>query len=624
LIAVICPSRILIAVISSARRAGRRIRRGRILEASRSGRPPASMQKKNLKLRVTLYLLIALSPAMVVFPFFIVRHQQQQLQEEISRHVSQMAELIVKSTRQTMLANEREIVEQMILDIGRQPGIERVRVLNKDGTIIHSNRPGEVGYSLEQRDPPCVHCHTSSQPLEHAPDEARWRVYTDAGGKRVLGAMEPIRNEPSCSSASCHEHRAGQKVLGIVDIAYSLDEVDHALQRHGLFLAAISLGVILIVAASVGVLLQRLIYLPLKDLETGARRLAEGDIEHTIPVRGDDEFGRVAGSFNHMTAALKSTMAELQEMVQTLESKVEQRTRELRAAEAEVAQNEKLAAVGQLASGIAHELNNPLTGVLTFTSLVRRKLPDGNPDAEDLDLVIRETKRCASIIRRLLDFAREKVPSKGWFALNRVVEDTVRLVARQATLADVDIETRLDPELPQVWGDADLIKQVVLNILVNATQAIEGAGRVVVETRRLEAVDLDLSERAGPPNEHQAAVAQARGPARGTGSEATTGVQMVELAVSDTGCGIPAANLQRIFDPFFTSKEVGKGTGLGLSVSYGIVKAHGGAIKVDSVVGEGSTFRVRLPTAPPFGEQADPLPASAEEASTAAERGLAK
>src|SRR5690242_18288608 len=114
------------------------------------------MQKKNLKLRVTLYLLIALSPAMVVFPFFIVRHQQQQLQEEISRHVSQMAELIVKSTRQTMLANEREIVEQMILDIGRQPGIERVRVLNKDGTIIHSNRRGEVGYSLEQRDAPCV------------------------------------------------------------------------------------------------------------------------------------------------------------------------------------------------------------------------------------------------------------------------------------------------------------------------------------------------------------------------------------------------------------------------------------------------------------------------------------
>jgi two-component system NtrC family sensor kinase len=365
-------------------------------------------------------------------------------------------------------------------------------------------------------------------------------------------------------------------VLGIVDIAYSLEAIDQKSAQHVAYLIAITVGFIVLVSISVGVLLQRQIYLPLKDLESGAKRITSGDLDHPIPLRNDDEFGRLAGSFNHMTGALKKSMSELQELIQTLELKVEKRTKELLVAEAEVAQGEKLASVGLLASGIAHELNSPLTGVLTFTSLLRKKMEEGSQDAEDLDLVIRETKRCAGIIRRLLDFAREKVPVKGFFNLNQMIEDTVRFIERPASLQDIEIKMDLDPDLPQVWGDANLIKQVVVNILVNAEQAIEKNGTIFVESR----------------------IAVAQGSAK-PGAEP---VPMVEVAVKDTGCGIPEANLQRIFDPFFTSKEVGKGTGLGLSVSYGIIKAHGGGIKVESVVGVGTTFRIYLPIASPLGE----------------------
>ncbi|MEY2686510.1 MAG: hypothetical protein RL375_708, partial [Pseudomonadota bacterium] len=307
---------------------------------------------------------------------------------------------------------------------------------------------------------------------------------------------------------------------------------------------------------------------------------------HRIPVRSDDEFGHVATSFNHMGTALRGSMQDLQDLVETLELRVEERTTALRAAQAEVAQGEKLASIGLLASGIAHELNNPLTGVLTFTSLLRKKAPDCSDDAEDLDLVISETRRCASIIRRLLDFAREKVPSQAHIDLNALIGDVVRFVDRPATLQDVEITTDFDPVLPQVWCDPDLIKQVVLNILVNATQAIDGAGRVTVSTRVVD---------------------------RATGPANANSPPMVEFTISDTGCGIPEANMQRIFDPFFTSKEVGKGTGLGLSVSYGIVKSHGGLIKVESAVGEGTTFHVLLPTQPP---QADTPHASSVASST--------
>ena len=436
---------------------------------------------KQIKFKVSLYLALALVPVMILFPYLIVQHQRDHLQSEISRHVVQISEIVVKSTRYAMLLNKQDMAEKIIQDIGQQEGIERVRIISKDGTIIHSSVPSEVGYSVEQSDEPCVNCHLTSKPLTKVPDEKRWKVYSAADGHRVLGTMQPIANEPSCSSASCHEHKPSQAVLGIVDVAYSLRDVDQTLGRHSSFMYGVAAGVVLLVAACVGLLMQRMIYVPLKDLESGAKKISLGDLEHTIPVRSDDDFGHVAGAFNHMTVALKNSMSETQELVHTLEQKVKEKTKELQLAQAEVAQGEKLAAIGLLASGIAHELNNPLTGVLTFTSLLRKKMPEGSEDAEDLDLVIRETKRCAGIIRRLLGFAREKVPVKGFFNLNQLIDDTVHFVDRPASLQQVTILTNLDPELPQVWGDADLIKQDMPAVALQAgiVEFCSGSGAVI-------------------------------------------------------------------------------------------------------------------------------------------------
>jgi two-component system NtrC family sensor kinase len=277
-----------------------------------------------------------------------------------------------------------------------------------------------------------------------------------------------------------------------------------------------------------------------------------------------------------MTTALRGSRAELRDWGRTLEQRVERRTEQLRRAQAEAARGEKLASVGQLASGVAHEINNPLTGILTFSSLLRQKLPDGSQDAEDVDLIIRETKRCAGIIKRLLDFARDKPPEKKFADLNQIVEDTVRIVERQAHVRDIEIALDLDRTLPPIWIDADQIKQVVMNLLINAQHAIEDKGTITVKSCR--ALEAKRAEPGAEP------------------------VPMVEFAVIDTGCGIPEKNLRRIFDPFFTSKAVGQGTGLGLSVSHGIVQAHGGLIEVDSKVGEGSTFRVFLPIDRPDAE----------------------
>ena len=527
------------------------------------------MRSKTLKFKVVLYLAIALTLAMLVFITLVLRHQRDELLREAVSHVAQISDVIKNSTRFAMLTNQPAYVDSIIRDVGNQGNIEKVRILSKDGTIIHSTYLPELGLKVDRKAEACIICHRSDAPLEPVAQSQRSRIFTTPTGRRMLGSMDVFRNEPSCYSANCHVHSKAQSVLGVLDIVYSLDDIDRKMRTNAVTMAVLSLGFIIIAALSVGFFVHRLVYVPLRDLEAGARRLSSGNLEQMIPVRSDDELGQLAASFNAMTVALRKSEEELRGWGRTLEQKVEKRTRELRIAEAETARTEKLASVGLLAAGIAHELNNPLTGVLTFTSLLRKKMPDGSPDADDLDLVIRETKRCAAIIRRLLDFAREKTPEKKFADLNRVIEDTARIIERPAFFRDIEIGMDLDAELPQVWIDADLIKQVIMNMLVNAQHAIEHEGSITVRSRRCP---------------------QPRSPEPGMAP-----VPMVEISIIDTGCGIPQQNMKRIFDPFFTSKEVGKGTGLGLSGSHGIVRAHGGMIEVESTVGKGSTFRIYLP-----------------------------
>ena len=537
------------------------------------------MGPQTLKFKVSFYLTIALSVAMLAFTVLVVRHQREALLTETGTHVTGLSEAITRSTRFAMLQNQPSYVDSILHDVARQEGIAKVRIFNKEGRIIHSSHPPEVGETVNRKAEGCSQCHQSEKPLASLPISNRSRTFSTADGRRMLGSMEVIRNEPSCYNAACHVHTKAQTVLGVLDIVYSLEDIDRTLQRNTVNIAVFAFGFILVAAFGVGIFVHRLVYRPLRDLEGGAKRLAAGNLDEPIPVRSADEFGQLAASFNTMTEALRKSQQELQEWGRTLEVKVAERTQKLHIAEVEAARREKLASVGMLAAGIAHELNNPLTGVLTFSTLLRRKIPDGSQDAEDIDLVIRETRRCATIIRRLLDFAREKPPEKKFVDLNRMLEETTRLVERPANLRDIAIVMELAADVPALWVDEDLIKQVVVNMLVNAQQAIgaEG-GRITIRSRICP--EPRRPDPGSPP------------------------VPMVEISIVDTGCGIAENDLRRIFDPFFTTKGVGQGTGLGLSVSHGIVKAHGGAIEVESEVGVGTQFRVYLPLESPASGEA--------------------
>jgi two-component system NtrC family sensor kinase len=261
----------------------------------------------------------------------------------------------------------------------------------------------------------------------------------------------------------------------------------------------------------------------------------EGDLGVTIPVSGRHELGVLAKAFNEMTQTLADTQRQL-------------------------TQADKLASVGRLAAGVAHEINNPLTGVLSYASLLRKRMEHDMPACEDLDVIVRETVRCRGIIRELLDFARPAAPARKPMDLNEVVRRSVSVVMTQLSLNQVNLSLDLAADLPQVQADPNQIQQVVVNLLLNAADAIGAEGG------QIRAITRSASPSA------------------------------IEFLLEDSGRGISAEDLPRIFEPFFTTKG-NHGTGLGLAVSWGIVEAHGGSLEVQSQPGQGTCFTLRLPTA---------------------------
>jgi two-component system, NtrC family, sensor kinase len=480
--------------------------------------------------------------------------------------VTQSAELfsetIKSSTWHAMLEDRRRDAYTVMEVIGRQPGVEEVRIFNKEGRVTYSSQPREIGMLVDKKAESCYACHAAGQPLSRITAPSRARVYL-SNGHRVLGMVTPIYNDPSCSTAACHAHAPGQQVLGVLDVGLSLAEMDRELllfRRSSLSITALA---VLLLAAFFFFFAQAQVVRPVAALVEGTRRVARDQLDLEIRTDSRGELGLLAASFNDMTRSLRRLAGELHQVMESLEAKVEERTAELRTAHEQLVRTEKLSALGKLSASIAHEINNPLAGILTFAKLMIRTLEQGPPDdagrkvlVKNLALVQRETERCSAIVRNLLDFARERPLSLAEVSVNQVVEESISLIAHQVAMLGVVLEKDL-ARVPPVEADFGQLRQACVNIAMNACEAMGKGGRLTIATR---------------PVPDQGAV---------------------EITLTDTGPGIPPEILRKIFDPFFTTKE--RGTGLGLSVVYGIVERHKGKVEVQSEIGKGTRFIIRLP-----------------------------
>jgi len=524
--------------------------------------------KLRLGLAAKLALSLVGSTALILFVFSYINRQLQQraIEELVLASAERMSDIIFRSTSYQMLHNDREALYQTIRNIGNEQGIRRVRIFNKDGRIQFSTDPTEVGRIVDKQGEACYGCHSASAPLEKLKRPDRSRIFHDEDRTRVLAVIRPIENQPACSNASCHAHSEDRRILGVIDTHLTLATVDAELAAHQNQLRMFSLGAMAVMCVVSVLFVWLVLHGRLRALMAGTNRLADGDLDYRLPVNSKDELGELAASFNKMTGQLAVARAEIEAWAKTLEQRVEKKTKELERTQSYLIGSEKLASLGKLAATVAHEVNNPLAGILTYARLNLKeveKLPlDDVPKqrlTDHLKIIERESRRCREIMKNLLTFARQTPSNLSPNQVNELVERAVRLVRHQLDMQEVEVEVDLKDGLPKVDCDPGQIQQVVLVLLVNAGEAMTQGGKLLVSTEH---------------NEDD---------------------QSISIRVKDDGPGIPEDVLARIFEPFFTTKEDQHRTGLGLAVARSIVDQHAGSIQVNSRPGEGTELVVTLP-----------------------------
>ena len=503
-----------------------------------------------------------------IFGYLHQRLEQRHLEALVSLSAERVSDIVHSAAWQAMLHNDRQMLYTMIRDIGREKGVRRLRIINEDGRVQHSTDASEMGTLVDKTAESCYACHAQLQPLTKLNRKDRARIFTDDNGHRTLAVIRPIENSPECSNAACHAHPESRRILGVIDAHLALDSVDEQLAEHRVQVFSFTAGSAIVACILSILFVWYFVHRPVRELMVGTLKLAEGRMSHRIGVHTDDEFGMLAGSFNEMAQELEEAHSELTHWAHTLEDRVRQKTAELETAQRGLIHTEKMASLGRLAATVAHEVNNPLFGMLTYARLVLKDLQ--KPELTDaarqrmtdsLKVIERESRRCGDLMKNLLAFARQSPPQRSAVQLNLMVDRAVTLVAHQLELAQTVLIKDLAPDLPEVNCDPGQIQQVLIILLANASEALGRGGEIRVAT-----------------------------------SAAAAGVT---LTVSDNGPGIPLEIQLQIFEPFFSTKDDQHRTGLGLAVAKGIVERHGGSITLRSAPGQGAEFVMQLPLEAP-------------------------
>jgi two-component system NtrC family sensor kinase len=619
-------------------------------------------QKAMKKIGLKLILVVGVTAAIIIgiYAYINIQSQHEVLLAEVERHGNQLSETIKNSIHYEMLNYHRNRIIEIISTIAEEPSIIEVSVNNKEGIIIYSTTQSDINTKVEQSAESCYACHEHDEPLEDLPLSQRTRIYSLPGDTlRVLGIINPIYNESSCWQAGCHAHNPDQKVLGVLNVTMCLKEVDKQLNKSKVMAGSFALIAILAISILIGFFVKRWVDKPVNSLLEATKQVASGNLKYTINNLGEDELGMLARSFNHMTLKMNEARQQL-------------------------FHSDKMASLGRLAAGVAHEINNPLTGILTYSSFLQKHVKDSPEIQKDLKVIVRETLRSREIVKGLLDFARQSIPKKKRANLNEIISQALVVVKNQLKMKQIEVETDLDDQLCDLTVDANQIQQVFINLMVNAADAMEANGGSI----KISTTMLNLSpyghqhiKQATCPKSHSliddkfkiggisslkvratsdgqegmiyldpiyghynnryipdqlddtnveiscpdcnvslmhefnkcprcgSAVYVINIPAKGTLEgcvhasckwqkwefiDSTGSSLYVQAEIEDSGCGINENELDKIFEPFYTTKGQ-KGTGLGLAIIWGIIDNHEGVISVKSNPGKGTVFTLQLP-----------------------------
>jgi len=529
---------------------------------------------RRLSFRLYFLLLILLIISFTGIMYFNVTSYTHHLNESVINNAIQASDLIKRSTRYSMLKNDRENLSNIISTIGQEKGVEGIRIYNKPGKIAFSNDSTEVSAIVDKKVEQCYVCHEKEPAQDYLTTKDRIRILTSPQGYRVLGLINPIENEPECYNASCHGHSPKDKLLGLLDVKISLKSADEETYRTKKEMLLFSSIMILVTALLFAGFILRLVHFPMRKLAKGTREVANLNLNYTIDFVSKDEMGELARSFNQMTKQLKAANEANQEWSSTLENKVRQKSEELKKAQAHLLLVEKIASLGKLSAVVAHEINNPLSGILTYAKLCLKIIQNPaslsreqtNSVVQFLSVIRDEAIRCGDIVKNLLIFAKKDFGKWTEESLNKIINNSIQLVKHKIQIKELELVQEVAEGNDVIYCDASGIQHILVALFINAIDAMSKGGKLKVKTFLLDSA------------------------------------REVQIVISDTGSGIPEEILPHIFEPFVSTKE---STGLGLAVVYGIIQQHQGEIEVESEPNRGTTFVITLPRRPVRGPVGD-------------------
>ena len=521
----------------------------------------------SLELRLLIPLAATIALVLSVHALLGYWGARDALARFVRGDLDRSSSLIQTATHDGMLLNRMDEVQRRIERLGASPGFTGIRVYAKDGRIALSSDAAERGRIIPITAEACAACHPGGAPTGPGVLQASHPVLT-RGGHEAQRSLTVISNEPTCAATECHPAPSQRPVLGVLDVQMTMQPFDDAIAQARRHLWWTTCVLIVASGAIVALFIRRLVHEPVARLHAGTQSIAAGNLDTRIEVAGGHELATLAGAFNGMVADLRIARDELDRWSRTLEQKVEEKTLALRQAQLQMTQVETMASLGKLSATVAHELNNPLSGILAYARLVRRELAEQPMDEATraeldsyLSLVDKECVRCGDIVKNLLVFARRRGVHPGRTDINEVVRHSAMLVRHHLEINRVQLETTLLDGDPAIIADSGQIQQAVLALLMNAIEAMQAnAGTPAVLGIHLSGDD-----------------------------------RRITIEIRDTGSGIPPDLVPHIFEPFVTTKGNASGVGLGLSVVYGVVHGHNGEISVQSEQGLGTVFTITLP-----------------------------
>ncbi|UCE41553.1 MAG: HAMP domain-containing histidine kinase [Candidatus Aminicenantes bacterium] len=530
------------------------------------------MLQKSLIVKLIFCITVVLILAIGIFAFVNINLQRKYIFEGIRQNAVQLSQTIEKSIKYDMLTARNDYIQRTIEDIGKQEGIVNVRIFDKEGKIIAADSVEEVGKFIDKRAEACFTCHSDKVPLKRLSSQSRTRIFKAESGYRVLGVVNPLYNEPECYNSACHFHPEEQNVLGVMDILISLANFDQQILTGRKQIIIYLIFSFLFISGGISLFIFLFVRAPIRKLIVGTQKIAEGDLNYRIGSYSSDEIGKLSKSFDEMTARLKKSREEIEQWNLKLKNEIKKATKKLVQTNEKLNDaNKKLRALDDMKSDfmrrIEHGSRSHLAVIKSCLSLVLGEYTS-ELDDQQKDLINTAERRSVTMLELLDDFLllSYRKSALGVYHMEPVqladfLKKMVVDIQAQSKKKNIKIDIQIPLQFPQVWADRAGLNEIFSNLLNNAVKYTGENSEITVSAKQ-----------------------------RG---------DFVEISVADTGIGIAPEDISKIFNEFYRSPNAKsykvEGTGLGLAIVKEIVETHHGSISVNSELGKGSIFTIKLP-----------------------------